>query len=73
MKAGSEKAKVKGMSGVKERRAPERCERCDRETEHIIELTNPDNTTSRVCWSCFSRGEKRINVRENWKRERRAR
>lgn len=60
------------MSATQEEVLP-RCEKCDRETRQVIKLTAPDNSVRYVCWSCFSRGEKRINVREDWRRQRRTR
>jgi hypothetical protein len=50
-----------------------RCERCDEETAHLIKFVGPDNTPHYVCWSCLAREEKRINLKETWKRGRRAR
>jgi len=50
-----------------------RCERCDEETAHLIKFVAPDNTPHYVCWSCLAREEKRINLKETWKRGRRAR
>jgi hypothetical protein len=47
------------------------CERCDRETRRIVKLTRPDNSVEHVCWSCLYRQEKRINLKETWKRQRR--
>jgi hypothetical protein len=49
-----------------------RCERCDEETERLIKYVAPDNSLHYVCWSCVSREEKRVNLRETWKRGRRA-
>ncbi|MGH9900750.1 MAG: hypothetical protein ACRD68_02820 [Pyrinomonadaceae bacterium] len=57
---------------AQEEKAPERCEKCDREARHMIELTAPDNSVSRVCWTCFSRGEKRISTKDSWRRQGRA-
>ncbi|HVF48884.1 MAG TPA: hypothetical protein VNA19_02280 [Pyrinomonadaceae bacterium] len=50
-----------------------RCEKCDRETTHVIKLDAPDNSVRYVCWSCFSRGEKRFNVKDSWRRQARGR
>jgi hypothetical protein len=60
------------MSATEEKVLP-RCEKCDRETPQLIKLTAPDNSASYVCWSCFARGEKRFNLRDSWRRERRSR
>jgi hypothetical protein len=49
-----------------------RCERCDQETERLLKYVGPDNTLQYVCWSCVSRDEKRVNLRGDWKRGRRA-
>jgi hypothetical protein len=49
------------------------CERCGRESAHIIKQTEPDGTTHDVCWKCVSRAEKRFNLKETWKRGGRAR
>lgn len=48
------------------------CELCDRDSAHMITLTEPDNSTHYICWDCLRRSEKGINVRPRWKRERRA-
>jgi len=48
------------------------CELCDRESAHMITLTEPDNSTHYICWDCLRRSEKGINVNRRWKRERRA-
>ena len=50
-----------------------RCESCDAETEHLIKFVGPDNSLRYVCWSCLSREEKRFNLKQTWKRGRRAR
>jgi hypothetical protein len=50
-----------------------RCERCDQETERLIKYTGPDNSKMYLCWSCVSREEKHFNLKETWKRGRRAR
>ncbi len=47
------------------------CERCDRESAHLIELRDADDRVQRVCWSCLYRTEKRINVNRRWQRARR--
>ena len=50
-----------------------RCERCDQETTHLIKFVEADNSPHYVCWSCLAREEKRFNLKETWKRGRRAR
>lgn len=55
-----------------ETKIPVTCERCERESRHMIKLTEPDNTFHYVCWNCLYREEKHINVNRSWKRERRA-
>lgn len=45
-----------------------RCERCDRETERLIKFVGPDNSPEYVCSSCLVREEKRVNLKETWKR-----
>ena len=45
-----------------------RCERCDRETERLMKFVGPDNSAEYVCNSCLVREEKRVNLRETWKR-----
>ncbi len=52
--------------------APRVCERCERESQHLIKLIAPDNTAHHVCWDCLRREEKRINVSPRFKRARRA-
>ncbi|GAC1404190.1 MAG: hypothetical protein NVSMB56_18830 [Pyrinomonadaceae bacterium] len=47
------------------------CSRCDRESEDIVTLFDPDNTEHPVCWSCLARGEKHINEKTHWRRPRR--
>ncbi len=47
------------------------CERCDRETDRLTRLLDPDGTEHYVCWSCLQRREKRVNVSRTWKRGRR--
>jgi hypothetical protein len=49
-----------------------RCERCDAETERLIKFVGPDNSPHYVCWSCLAREEKKVNLKETWKRGRRA-
>ena len=50
-----------------------RCERCDVETERLIKFVGPDNSPHYVCWSCLAREEKKVNLKETWKRGGRAR
>jgi transposase-like protein len=45
------------------------CERCDRETTRVTKRLNADGSTSYVCWSCQYREEKRINLKETWRRQ----
>lgn len=52
---------------------PTTCESCDRESRHLAKLTAPDNSVRYVCWSCLYRQEKRVNVKETWKRQGRSR
>lgn len=51
---------------------PTRCERCDAETERLIKYVGPDNSLQYVCWPCVTRDEKRVNLKETWKRGGRA-
>ena len=51
--------------------APGVCDRCDRESEHLIRKLAPDNTVQYVCWDCLRREEKRVNVSRRFKRDRR--
>lgn len=44
------------------------CERCNLESRHLIQQTEPGGASYSVCWKCVSRGEKRINLKESWKR-----
>ncbi len=48
--------------------APVVCERCDQESQHLIKSIGPDNRAHYLCWSCVSRQEKRVNLKETWKR-----
>jgi hypothetical protein len=59
--------------GTEDVRKPNRCERCDAETERLIRYVGPDNALRYVCWPCVSRSEKRVNLKESWKRGGRAR
>jgi len=45
-----------------------RCERCDRETTHVIESLGPDNRPHYSCWDCVERQEKRFNQKPGWRR-----
>lgn len=54
-----------------EENAPGVCSVCERESPHTTEWHAPDNTVSRVCWSCLQRREKRVNLNGRWKRGRR--
>lgn len=45
------------------------CDRCDRETTRVTKRLRPDGTVSYVCWSCQYREEKRINLKETWRRQ----
>lgn len=47
------------------------CEKCDRETPHLIEQVQPDNSVHYVCWACATRGEKRFITKDTWRRSRR--
>jgi hypothetical protein len=47
------------------------CERCDRESQHLIRQLAPDNSVHYVCWDCLRRTEKRVNLSPRFKRTRR--
>jgi ribosome-binding protein aMBF1 (putative translation factor) len=49
------------------------CEKCGKESAHIIKQTEPDGATRDVCWKCVSRVEKRFNLKDTWRRGGRAR
>ncbi len=51
---------------------PTVCERCDRESRHLIRQVEPDNSVHYICWDCLRRAEKRVNVSPRWQRDRRA-
>jgi hypothetical protein len=51
--------------------APQTCDRCDRESRHLTRWLDPDGSVRHLCWSCLQRSEKRVNVNQRWKRERR--
>jgi ribosome-binding protein aMBF1 (putative translation factor) len=50
-----------------------RCEKCDRETDHVVESINTDNRLHYVCWECVERHEKRFNTKPGWRRTHRTR
>ena len=50
-----------------------RCERCDRETDHVIEFIGADNQQHFFCWDCVERNEKRFNYKPGWRRAHRTR
>lgn len=50
-----------------------RCERCDRETDHVIESIGMDNRAHYFCWDCIERHEKRFNQKPGWRRAHRTR
>jgi len=50
-----------------------RCERCDRETPHVVESIGDDNRPHYVCWDCTAREEKRFNQKPGWRRHHRTR
>lgn len=54
-----------------EETTPQTCERCDRESRHLSRWLDPDSSVHYLCWSCLQRREKRVNVENRWKRERR--
>ena len=49
-----------------------RCERCDAETERLLKYVGPDNSLQYLCWPCVMREEKRVNLKQTWKRGGRA-
>lgn len=51
--------------------APQTCELCQRESRHLTGWLDPDGSVHHLCWSCLQRREKRVNVNQRWKRERR--
>ena len=51
---------------------PQTCDRCNRESRHLTRWLAPDGTFEQLCWSCQQRREKRVNVNQRWKRERRS-
>lgn len=44
------------------------CVKCDDETKYLIWAFNQDLILEPVCWRCFERADKRINVRPGWTR-----
>jgi ribosome-binding protein aMBF1 (putative translation factor) len=44
------------------------CESCNRESKHLVKYVDPDNSVHYVCWRCVQRTEKRVNLKETWKR-----
>jgi len=64
-------SEIKHMATTEEKDARV-CERCERESAHMIMLTERDNSFHYVCWDCLRREEKHININRRWKRERRA-
>ena len=56
----------------REEKAAGLCERCDRETTRLVKQLDADGSVHYVCWSCLYRQDKRINLKETWRRERRA-
>ena len=48
------------------------CQRCDRESTHLIRQVAPDNSVHYVCWDCLRREEKHVNVSRRFKRARRS-
>jgi hypothetical protein len=47
------------------------CDRCNRESRHLTRWLDPDGSVEQLCWSCQQRREKRVNLNQRWKRERR--
>ena len=50
-----------------------RCERCDRETAHVVESIGEDNLLHYICWDCVGRDEKHFNQKPGWRRAHRTR
>ena len=44
------------------------CVKCDDETRYLIWAFNHELILEPVCWQCFERADKRINVRPGWTR-----
>jgi hypothetical protein len=51
-----------------EQKNPRFCERCDQESRHLIKSMGADNQPHYVCWACQYREEKRVNLKETWRR-----
>lgn len=49
------------------------CERCDRESKHLINFLSPHNVPELVCWECVEQ-EDQLSMRfsPSWTRQRRA-
>jgi len=50
-----------------------RCERCDRETAHVVESIGENNRLHHICWDCVGRDEKHFNQKPGWRRAHRTR
>lgn len=50
---------------------PACCVKCDSETKYLIQAFNHELRLEPICWRCFERTDKRINVRPGWIRMRR--
>lgn len=35
------------------------CERCDRESQYLINFLSPDNVPELICWDCVREGDQR--------------
>lgn len=44
------------------------CVKCDDETRYLTWAFNHDLILEPICWRCFERADKHINVRPGWKR-----
>jgi hypothetical protein len=51
-----------------ENKSPVRCTECDREMEHYITFTSPENEQTNICWECYDRAEKGFNTKRDWQR-----
>lgn len=47
------------------------CVKCDDETKYLIWAFNHELILEPICWRCFERADKGINVRPGWTRRRR--
>jgi hypothetical protein len=47
------------------------CVKCDGETKHLIWAFNQELILEPICWRCFERADKRINLHPGWFRLRR--